>query len=166
MKSHSNRLFLLCLCHIQLFIMEVKLRLLKELMDNKPYHIFPFFYILFERLLRSLQRVTQFLESIENELLLKSKLYWHNIHLLIIQTFLFMDRNVQKAINQLCDSTSEHEHQKITDEGSCLMGRFVFRSYITLEQCMASFSLHTYSNSKNFATFFAKCDDVSYNVSY
>lgn len=80
--------------------MEIKLTLLKELMHlERPYFIFAIFYTLFQRLLRALQRTNLFLDIIETEFLKKNALHWLQIHFLFFQTFVYMNRFIQKSIS-------------------------------------------------------------------
>lgn len=97
-KSNKLKLVQLIICHTNLFIMEIKLRLLKSLMGIKPFFIFPLFYACFQRLLRALKRTSAFLGLIETEFLQQNHLQWYSIHLLTFQTFVYMNRFIQKSI--------------------------------------------------------------------
>lgn len=74
---------------------------------------------------------------------------------LVILTFCFT------LLISLCDCSTDSGLQTADSEESRLVGKIVYRSYIILEQSMASFSIYTNANSSNFANFFSKFDDVS-----
>ncbi|KAJ6222698.1 hypothetical protein RDWZM_001243 [Blomia tropicalis] len=102
--SNRRKLFTLCVFQLQLFIIEIKLRLHIELMENKP--------------------IDGFLGCVEDEYLKPNKLKWFNFHLLFFQTFVYMNRFIQQSISLLCDCTDDNDFKTYNDEDSKMTGSY------------------------------------------